>query len=382
MVASAPAARAATVAAPTRAVLMEDSWGWGTPCCAHHPRAAVVVAAPCRHDCDPVADADPAEIAASSRVKRRGNARVVTWRTSTKGETMKALVFGGPGQRSWDNVDDPGIQEPTDVIVKVDTTTICGTDLHILKGDVPAVTEGRILGHEAVGHGGRDRRRGVVAEGGRPGARARDHVLRALRPVQGRDGRALRGGRRDRLDLRPPDRRRAGRVRARARTPRRPCTSCPRASRTSRSSSSPTSSRRATRSASRTARVEPGDTIAVVGAGPVGLAAMMTARDRRRGPDHRGRHRRVTAQARAANFGATHTVVGGENAERRDPRDHRRRGRRRRDGGRRRPGDVRPLHADRPRRRHASRTSASTARRRRCTSRSCGSRTSRSPPAS
>ena len=64
---------------------------------------------------------------------------------------MKALVFGGPGQRSWDNVDDPGIQEPTDVIVKVDTTTICGTDLHILKGDVPAVTEGRILGHEAVG---------------------------------------------------------------------------------------------------------------------------------------------------------------------------------------------------------------------------------------
>src|SRR6187551_3451991 len=64
---------------------------------------------------------------------------------------MKALVFGGPGQRSWDNVDDPGIQDPTDVIVKVDTTTICGTDLHILKGDVPAVTEGRILGHEGVG---------------------------------------------------------------------------------------------------------------------------------------------------------------------------------------------------------------------------------------
>jgi alcohol dehydrogenase len=64
---------------------------------------------------------------------------------------MKALVYGGAGQRSWDNVDDPGIQDPTDVIVKVDTTTICGTDLHILKGDVPAVTEGRILGHEAVG---------------------------------------------------------------------------------------------------------------------------------------------------------------------------------------------------------------------------------------
>jgi alcohol dehydrogenase len=64
---------------------------------------------------------------------------------------MKALVFGGPGQRSWESVDDPAIAEPTDVIVKIDTTTICGTDLHILKGDVPAVTEGRILGHEAVG---------------------------------------------------------------------------------------------------------------------------------------------------------------------------------------------------------------------------------------
>jgi len=64
---------------------------------------------------------------------------------------MKALIFGGPGQRSWESTDDPGIEEPNDVIVKVDATTICGTDLHILKGDVPAVTEGRVLGHEAVG---------------------------------------------------------------------------------------------------------------------------------------------------------------------------------------------------------------------------------------
>src|SRR4051812_50191057 len=64
---------------------------------------------------------------------------------------MKALLFGGPGQRSWESTADPGINEPTDVIVKVDATTICGTDLHILKGDVPAVTEGRVLGHEAVG---------------------------------------------------------------------------------------------------------------------------------------------------------------------------------------------------------------------------------------
>ena len=46
---------------------------------------------------------------------------------------------------------DPEIRKATDVIMKVDTTTICGTDLHILKGDVPAVTDGRVLGHEGVG---------------------------------------------------------------------------------------------------------------------------------------------------------------------------------------------------------------------------------------
>ncbi|MQA16218.1 MAG: zinc-binding dehydrogenase [Pseudonocardiaceae bacterium] len=64
---------------------------------------------------------------------------------------MKALVYHGPGQKSWDSVADPGPTEPTDVVVQVDTTTICGTDLHILKGDVPTVEPGRLLGHEAVG---------------------------------------------------------------------------------------------------------------------------------------------------------------------------------------------------------------------------------------
>ncbi|PFG40493.1 alcohol dehydrogenase [Georgenia soli] len=64
---------------------------------------------------------------------------------------MRALVYHGPGKKSWDEVPDPKIIDPTDIIVKVDTTTICGTDLHILKGDVPAVTDGRILGHEGVG---------------------------------------------------------------------------------------------------------------------------------------------------------------------------------------------------------------------------------------
>ena len=53
---------------------------------------------------------------------------------------MKALVYHGPGEKSWEDVPDPKISEPTDIVVKMDTTTICGTDLHILKGDVPAVT--------------------------------------------------------------------------------------------------------------------------------------------------------------------------------------------------------------------------------------------------
>ena len=64
---------------------------------------------------------------------------------------MKALVYNGPGEKAWQDVPNPKIQHPTDVIVRIDTTTICGTDLHILKGDVPAVTPGRILGHEGVG---------------------------------------------------------------------------------------------------------------------------------------------------------------------------------------------------------------------------------------
>jgi alcohol dehydrogenase len=73
-------------------------------------------------------------------------ATVMVWEVS-----VKALVYHGPGQKSWDTVPDPSPAEPTDIVVQVDTTTICGTDLHILKGDVPAVTSGRILGHEAVG---------------------------------------------------------------------------------------------------------------------------------------------------------------------------------------------------------------------------------------
>jgi alcohol dehydrogenase len=64
---------------------------------------------------------------------------------------MKAMVYGGPGVKDWTEVPDPTIVDPGDAIIRVDAVTICGTDLHILKGDVPTVQKGRVLGHEAVG---------------------------------------------------------------------------------------------------------------------------------------------------------------------------------------------------------------------------------------
>ncbi len=64
---------------------------------------------------------------------------------------MKALVYHGPGRKAWEDVPTAAVVADTDAVVRVDVTTICGTDLHILSGDVPAVTDGRILGHEAVG---------------------------------------------------------------------------------------------------------------------------------------------------------------------------------------------------------------------------------------
>jgi alcohol dehydrogenase len=64
---------------------------------------------------------------------------------------MKALVYHGPGLKAWEEVPKPEVVAATDAIVRVDATTICGTDLHILKGDLPLTTNGRILGHEAVG---------------------------------------------------------------------------------------------------------------------------------------------------------------------------------------------------------------------------------------
>lgn len=66
-------------------------------------------------------------------------------------DMMKALVYGGPGQRAWQAKPRPFVRDPGDAVVRITTSTICGTDLHIMKGDVPTVTAGRILGHEGIG---------------------------------------------------------------------------------------------------------------------------------------------------------------------------------------------------------------------------------------
>jgi alcohol dehydrogenase len=226
---------------------------------------------------------------------------------------MKALVFGGPGQRSWDSVDDPGIRDPTDVIVKVDTTTICGTDLHILKGDVPAVTEGRILGHEAVGT--------IVETGAAVSSLKKgDRVLVPAITSCGRCGPCKVGmaahceavGGIGWIFGHLID----GVQSEFARVP-----------------FAETSVHLVPEGVSdeqvlfladilptgyeigvQNGGVKPGDTIAVVGAGPVGLAAMMTA-------EIAGASRIIAVDMapsrlkHAENFGATHTVLGGENAE-------------------------------------------------------------------
>jgi alcohol dehydrogenase len=64
---------------------------------------------------------------------------------------MKALVYGGPGLRAWQDMPKAVVRDAGDAVIRLSTTTICGTDLHILKGDLPGVTPGRILGHEGIG---------------------------------------------------------------------------------------------------------------------------------------------------------------------------------------------------------------------------------------
>jgi alcohol dehydrogenase len=108
---------------------------------------------------------------------------------------MRAMVYHGPGQKAWEEVEDPEITDDGDAIVRVDTVTICGTDLHILKGDVPAVADGRILGHEAIGTIDQV---GARAGGLCPGDRVLLSCVSACGTCrycrEGRYGQCLRGG--------------------------------------------------------------------------------------------------------------------------------------------------------------------------------------------
>ena len=124
---------------------------------------------------------------------------------------MKAMVYHGPGNKAWEDVPEPVIVDDTDAIVLVDSVTICGTDLHILKGDVPAVTDGRILGHEAVGTVVEVGARCQDHQAGGPGAGFVHHVLWLVSLLPGSPVRAVPWWRW--LDPRPLDRRHPGRIR-------------------------------------------------------------------------------------------------------------------------------------------------------------------------
>jgi alcohol dehydrogenase len=188
---------------------------------------------------------------------------------------MKAMVYGGPGERAWTEVDDPKITDVRDAIISVDTVTICGTDLHILKGDVPAVEPGRILGHEAVGT--------VVEVGsGVTGLAVGDRVLASCISACGvcrfcreqHYGQCLGGGGWILGHLIDGVQAQYARIPfADLSTYRLPPMISDEAS-VMLADILPTSYEVGVRNG----RVEPGDTVVVVGAGPIGLAAILTAR--------------------------------------------------------------------------------------------------------
>ena len=283
---------------------------------------------------------------------------------------MKALVYHGPGLRSWEEKPDPTIQDPTDIVVRIDSSTICGTDLHILKGDVPAVKPGTVLGHEAVG---------TVVEIGdavttlEPGDRVLVSCItscgRCRFCKEGRYGLCTGGGGwifghlidglqaeyarvpfADTSVYKIPDELSDEQVLFLA-------------------DILPT----AYEVGVLNGEVGPGDTIAIVGAGPIGLATIHDREAVHAGQDHRDRPRGLAPRE------------GSRVRRRRDDQqrnrgckgarvraDRRPRSRCRRRGGRH-PGDVRALHGDRPPRAATSPTWACTGTRRRSTSRRCGS---------
>jgi alcohol dehydrogenase len=216
-------------------------------------------------------------------------------------------VYGGPGARSWTEISDPRIQDPRDAIIQVDAVTICGTDLHILGGDVPEVEAGRVLGHEAVGT--------VIETGsGVGGLAAGDRVLASCISAcgicrycrQGAYGQCLGGGGWILGHL-------VDGVQAEyARIPFADLSTYKLPEQVSDESAVlladilPTSYEVGVLNG----RVQPGDTVVVVGAGPIGLAAVVTAR--LYSPAHIVVIDKAESRLQAAKmFGADTTVLAG-----------------------------------------------------------------------
>ena len=188
---------------------------------------------------------------------------------------MKALVYHGEGQKSWEDVADPRLQDGTDAIVGIDAVTICGTDLHILKGDVPEVTNGRILGHEAIGT--------VESVGGavrsvQPGDRVLISCISGCGICsfcrQGHYGQCLGGGGWVLGHLIDGVQAEFARIPFADTSLYRLPATMPAESAVLLADILPTSFEVGVLAA----HVQPGDTVVIVGAGPIGLAAVMTAR--------------------------------------------------------------------------------------------------------
>ena len=264
---------------------------------------------------------------------------------------MKALVYHGPGRKTWEQMPDPTIVDPTDAVVAVDTTTICGTDLHILKGDVPTVTEGRILGHEGVATITQvGPAVGTLAEGDRviiscitscgscsychqqlpahclddEGASGIGWVLGHL--IDGTQAEFVRVPFAENSLHRLPE-------------------GVSDAAAVMLSDILPTGFEIGVRNG----RVKPGDVVAVVGAGPVGLAAMMTAGLYGASPRHRDRSRRQPRRAGQESRRHRQCEQRRCRSEGRSPRhDRRRPGGGCRDRGGRGSGHLRGRHRTHP----------------------------------
>ena len=222
---------------------------------------------------------------------------------------MNALVFHGPGQRSWDSVPDPAITAETDAIVRIDSSTICGTDLHILKGDVPEVEPGTILGHEAVG---------TIVETGSAVTTLQegDRVLvscitscgRCRFCREGHYGLCTGGGGWILGHLINGLQAEYARVPFADTSVHKLPPEIANEQALFLADILPTSYEVGVLNGG----VRPGDTVAIVGAGPIGLAAVMTAKLYHAGPDRRAGRRGRAARASRRRSGRTSSINNGE----------------------------------------------------------------------